>query len=36
MLIFFDRTQDCFVEPKSISEILDELGIEEAEYERER
>ena len=31
---FHDRTQNCFVEPKSIPEILDELGIDEAVYER--
>lgn len=31
---FFDRSQDNSVEVKSISEVLNELGIDESEYER--
>ena len=31
---FFDRSQDNFVEVKSILEVLNELGIDEFEYER--
>ena len=33
-LIILDRSQDNFVEVKSISEVLNELGIDEFEYER--
>ena len=31
---FCDRSQDNFVEIKSISEVLNELGVDEFEYER--
>ena len=31
---FFDRSQDNFVEVKSISEVLNKLGIDELEYKR--